>query len=110
MHKISGLVIHGDGYGSKIGFPTVNLEFQGVDLPKAGVYAGDALVDNKKYRAGIVIGPGLKVEAHLLNFNRDIYGKEMTLEVKKFLRDYKKFKTEQELIAQIKKDLQAVAR
>lgn len=105
-YLISGKVIKGDGYGRKLGFPTVNLEINDQKLPPAGVYAGDAILENKKYRAGIVIGPAEKVEAHLVGYNQDAYGKEVTLHPKKFLREYRKFDTEEELIMQIKKDIE----
>ena len=70
-----------------------------------GVYSGYAILNAQKYRAGIIIGPGEKVEGHLIGYNGDAYGKQVTLEIKKFLRKYKKFNTEKELITQIKKDL-----
>ncbi len=108
MNIISGKVIKGDGYGRKIGFPTVNLEIGNAKLPPAGIYAGRAEVDNKKYRAGIIIGPESKVEAHLIKYDGNAYGKMATLELKKFLRKYKKFKNEKKLIVQIKKDLKWV--
>jgi len=107
-YVIRGRVIRGDGYGRKLGFPTVNLDSYGVDLPKAGVYSGSALLENKSYRAGIVIGTKetkSKVEAHLIDYTGDAYGKEVTLEVEKFIREYKNFRNEEELIKQIKADL-----
>lgn len=104
---ISGIVIKGDGYGKELGFPTANLEVNDQELPKAGVYAGYAILEEKKYRAGIVIGPGEKVEAHLIGYDGNAYDKNVILEINKFLRDYKKFETETELIAQIKEDLKA---
>lgn len=103
--KITGRVVRGDGYGKKLGFPTVNLEIGSKNLLPAGVYAGSALLDGKEYKAGIVVGPGAKIEAHLIGYNKDAYGREVTLEIKKFLREYKKFDTEEELIIQIKKDM-----
>jgi len=113
MHyEISGTVIRGEGYGRKLGFPTVNLETNEKEklkeLPRAGVYAGSAIVEGREYRAGIVIGPGEKVEAHLLDYNSDAYGKEVKLNINKFLREFKKFETEEELISQIKKDLEQI--
>ncbi len=111
--KITGRVIHGDGYGKKLGFPTVNLERrkeEKKELPSEGVYVGEATLNEKKYRAGIVIGPAKKVEAHLIGYNGDAYGKEVTLEIKKFLREYKKFDTEKELIIQIKEDIKQCSR
>lgn len=102
---ISGRVIKGEGYGKKLGFPTVNLDSETKEFPPAGVYSGMAVLDEKEYRAGIVIGPGDKIEAHLIGYNGDAYGKEVTLLIKKFIREYKKFNTEEELIIQIKKDI-----
>ena len=108
---IKGKVIKGDGYGRKIGFPTVNLDAEIEELPKYGVYAGAGVLDSLEYKAGIIIGPtgkkGLpKIEAHLIGYNGDAYGKEVTLQINKFLREYKKFDTEKELTAQIEKDLE----
>jgi riboflavin kinase/FMN adenylyltransferase len=106
-YVISGKVVRGDGYGRKLGFPTVNLEVtQGNPVEiDAGVYAGEAILENKKYRAGIVISPEGKVEAHLIGYEGDAYGKIVMLEINKFLREYKTFETEEELINQIKKDI-----
>jgi FAD synthase len=103
--KIVGSVIRGDGYGRKLGFPTVNLEMNTEALPPEGVYAGTAILDEVEYRAGIIIGPKEKVEAHLIGYDGDAYGKIVSLELNKFLRAYKNFDTEQELIIQIKKDI-----
>src|SRR3989344_4632416 len=104
---ISGRVIKGDGYGRKLGFPTVNLRPDSnlKDLPGDGVYAGNAILEGKKYRAGIVIGPEDKIEAYMIGYKGDAYGREVVLEIEKFLRKYKKFDIEEELIAQIKEDL-----
>ena len=103
-YTISGKVIKGDAYGRKIGFPTVNLDIGKQELPKAGVYAGFAVLDKKEFRAGIVVANN-KVEAHLIGYEGDAYGKTVTLKLVKFLREYKKFDSEQELIIQIIKDL-----
>ena len=108
QYKITGKVVRGDGYGRKLGFPTVNL---GATLPsgiKDGVYAGTAILDEKEYKAGIVIGPHGRIEGHLIGFDGDAYGKAVTLTLNKFLREYKKFDTEEELIIQIKKDLENI--
>ena len=109
QYKISGKVIKGDGYGRKIGFPTANLEFKenrDSDFPTDGVYAGVGILDSKIYKAGIVIGPNEKIEVHLIGYSGDIYGKKVTIEINKFLREYKHFDTEKELIEQIKKDIE----
>ncbi len=107
-YKISGVVVKGDQYGRTLGFPTVNLattEARPMGL-KSGIYAGLAILDNKEYRAGILINPNGKIEAHLIDYSGDAYGKIVELELKNFLRDFKKFDTEEELITQIKKDIE----
>ena len=103
--EIKGKVIKGDGYGRKIGFPTANLNVDSAKLPPGGVYVGVAILDNKEYKAGIVIGPNVKIEAHLIGFHGDLYNKELVLLIKRFLREYKNFQNEKELIKQIKKDI-----
>ncbi len=105
MHKITGKVIHGDGYGKKLGFPTVNLEVKEKIEVDIGVYSGLAFLEGKVYKAGIVIGPMYKIEAHLIGYDGDAYDKEVTLTTNKFLREYKNFDTEEELINQIKEDI-----
>ena len=105
QYKISGIVIKGDGYGRKLGYPTVNLDPEVSIFPPIGVYAGEAMLGNKKYHAGIVVGPLDKIEAHLIGDEGDAYGKKVTLHILKFIREYKKFFSEEELIKQIGKDL-----
>ncbi len=123
--KISGKVIRGDGYGRKIGFPTMNLDrkqFLKLEAkPKFGIYAGAVTLGVKtprsrvnslqgRYRAGIIIGPLdkkklPKIEAYLIGYKGKAYGARAVFELKKFIRKFKKFKTEKELIIQIGKDL-----
>ncbi|MEO5635218.1 MAG: riboflavin kinase [Candidatus Paceibacterota bacterium] len=101
--SIYGIVVRGKGYGRKLGFPTVNLDADAKDIP-VGVYAGKGIINRKIYRAAIIISEG-KSEAHLLGYRGDAYGKEVTLKLKKFLREYKNFNSEKELIDQIVKDI-----
>lgn len=107
QYIISGKVIKGDGYGRKIGFPTINLksDTKKDSKLKDGVYAGEAILSKKIYKTGIIIGPKDKIEAHLLSYKGNAYGKKAILKINKFLRKYKKFNTEEKLIIQIKKDL-----
>lgn len=111
---ISGKVINGDGYGKKIGYPTINIDRRNFlklkDKPDFGVYAGEVELGNKIYRAGIIIGPldkknKPKIEAHLLGYKGNAYSKKVIFYIKKFIREFKHFKTEKKLIEQIGKDL-----
>lgn len=112
---IEGKVIKGDGYGKKIGFPTINIESENFlkldEKPSFGIYAGVVYLDDVKYRAGIVIGPldenqKPKIEAHLIGYKGDAYGKNAIFEIKKYIREFHSYDKEEELIAQIKKDLE----
>ena len=116
---ISGRVIRGAGYGKKIGFPTLNIDRRNFltleKKPHFGVYSGVVTLSGENYKAGIVIGPldkrGLpKVEAHLIGFFGNGYGKKVVIKIGRFIRKFKKFKNTKELIIQIKKDMAFVAK
>lgn len=107
MSIFKGIVSKGAGYGRTIGFPTVNITQGNPVEIKHGVYSGKAILDGKEYRAGIVVGPEERIEAHLIGYDGDAYGKEVEIIVEKFLREFKEFGTEEELKAQIAKDLES---
>jgi riboflavin kinase/FMN adenylyltransferase len=116
-YAISGRVVTGDRLGRTIGFPTANLEITGLCLPPNGVYAGLTRVQDRRYRVALNLGqrptlaspaPVLRVEAHLLDFQGDLYGQDLEIEVGERLRDEKKFASLTELGEQIARDLQAV--
>lgn len=118
MIIISGKVIHGQKYGKALGFPTANLDRrqyvkQGLTV-RLGIYAGlGELPPGKKYRTAIVIGPidkkGLpKIEAHLLGFKGNLYGKKIVITLGKFIRPFRKFKNEKDLKKQIKIDIRKI--
>ena len=113
-YSLSGKVIEGDKLGHKLGFPTANLDATGLVLPPSGVYAIHANVDGKTFRSVLNIGyrptlrepnPTLHVEAHLLDFNGDLYGKEMEITFVEKLRDEQKFSSMEELKKQITSDV-----
>ena len=123
MHKISGRVIRGEGYGQKLGFPTANLERRSFSRIKQniklGVYAGFAEFElqgtSYNLPAGIVIGPidkkGLpKIEAHIIGFNGNLYGKILSIYLNIYLRPFKKYTTEEDLKKQIEQDVDKIKR
>jgi riboflavin kinase/FMN adenylyltransferase len=114
-YAVSGPVIHGDGRGRTIGIPTANIDVWPEQiLPANGIYACWALIDGKPYRAAANIGfrptfpdrpPAPRVEAHLLDFAQDLYGKKLRLEFVHYLRPEEKYATIQALVDQIRLDI-----
>ncbi|MDD3419976.1 MAG: bifunctional riboflavin kinase/FAD synthetase [Candidatus Gastranaerophilales bacterium] len=115
-YSLDGEVVKGREIGRTIGFATANLmpKFDLEPVPN-GVYSGWAVVQGKKYKAMINVGkaPTLKdgeitIEAHLLNFDKDIYGQNIEVGFVHKIRDEKKFASKEDLIAQIKQDLASI--
>jgi riboflavin kinase/FMN adenylyltransferase len=113
---LSGLVVKGEQRGQSIGFPTANLSIDPeLTVPGSGVYAAVARIDDRLIKAVVNIGRKptfheeypTTVEAHLIDFKQDIYGKELQLTFIKKIRDERKFSGVDELVTQIKKDCQA---
>lgn len=116
---ISGRVMRGKRYGTKLGFPTANLDRRSYGrrrmTVKLGVWAGWAIREKtgKKYRAGIVIGPkdrrGLPaLEAHLIGWHGNLYGQRLRLELRTYLRPFRRFQNEKDLRRQIAHDIQSI--
>lgn len=109
--EIEGTVVVGDERGGTLGFPTANLAVEAQLLvPAFGIYAGSAL----SHPAAISIGTnphygGLerKIEAFLLDFEGDLYGRRLVVELWQRLRDERAFESEQALIDQIARDVEA---
>ena len=109
--EVAGTVVAGDARGGTLGFPTANLRSEpGLLVPGYGIYAGAA----DGHRAAISIGTNphygggeRRIEAFLLDFAGDLYGKRLTLELWQRLRDERAFESEEELIAQIARDVEA---
>lgn len=113
--RVSGKVVPGDGRGKTIGVPTANLDvWQDHAIPTNGVYACRAWVGHLPHRAAINIGirPTVTaetrrtVEAHLLDFDKDLYGLNIALDFLDRLRGEQKFASVQELVTQIKSDVE----
>jgi riboflavin kinase/FMN adenylyltransferase len=107
--------VHGKALGRTVGMPTANIEVADKHLlPECGVYATCILVEGKKYLAVTNIGlrptvdqeQQVTVEAHILDFDQDIYGQSVELEVHKFLRPIRKFTSLEEVQKQVEKDIE----
>lgn len=111
-YAIYGIVERGIGLGRKLGYPTANLNYNNRKLlPPEGVYACKVWVGNDREEGMMFIGRNhfnpekkISVEAHLFNFDRDIYGDEITVCPTYFVRENVKFDSKDELIEQLKKD------
>lgn len=111
-HILSGTVVSGRHLGRTIGVPTANIQIpEGVAVPKFGVYAALAELDGVKYPAVTNIGTRptvgghrVTVESWILDFQGDLYGREITLQFVKFLRAERKFDSLEALRAQIQLD------
>jgi len=109
--EVEGTVVTGDARGGTLGFPTANLAVDAELLvPANGIYAGAA----GGARAAVSIGTNphyggeeLRVEAFLLDFEGDLYGRRLVVELWQRLRDEQVFSSEDELVAQIASDVEA---
>ena len=112
---VTGPVVHGDGRGHTINIPTANIQVSaGKLIPANGVYATRAWVDGKSYPAATNVGirpmftpdlPAPVIEAHLLDFSQDLYGKPVKLEFVEYLRPEEKYASVEALLEQIRKDI-----
>ena len=116
-YAIRGTVVKGDQRGRLLGFPTANLRILGrnIALPPFGVYAGKVRVEQDVYAAMINIGDNptflqqkTRLEAHLLAFTGDLYGKSIQVELWDYVRGEKKFASPKELVAQLTADQEKV--
>lgn len=120
--EITGEVVHGAGRGRGIGVPTANVKPEGELIPKPGIYAGNAVIlpgengaassaaDVHVCALSIGTNPTFKgsgaltIEAHLLDFDRDLYGRRLRLEIVHRLRDEQRFESTAALVEQIHAD------
>ncbi|HLO18341.1 MAG TPA: bifunctional riboflavin kinase/FAD synthetase [Anaerolineales bacterium] len=119
LYSLHGPVIHGDGRGKTINVPTANIAYSHEKMiPAKGIYACWAYLNDRRYRAAINIGTNPtftpdkqipNVEAHLLDFRRELYGEDLRLEFVERLRAELKFDSVDVLVEQIWKDV-AIAR
>jgi len=113
---LRGKVVTSDKRGRVLGFPTANLSLMPQQaLPGNGIYATIAHVDGRQYPSATSIGirPTFgegerRVETHLLDYEGDLYNKEIRVEFVRRLRDEQRFSSSEELKAQIEQDVRAV--
>lgn len=109
--EVEGTVVRGDGRGRELGFPTANLDVPvGLLVPPDGVYAGRA----RDRRAAVSIGTNphfegveRRVEAHLLDFDGDLYGERLVVELWAPLREQRSFDSLEMLVDAIGEDVDA---
>lgn len=110
-YELDGVVVAGDQRGGTLGYPTANLALEANLLcPRYGIYAGAAL----DHRAAVSVGTNphyggteRRIEPFLLDFEGDLYGKRLLVEVWERLRDEAVFDSEEALITQIGRDVEA---
>jgi riboflavin kinase/FMN adenylyltransferase len=117
--RLSGAVVRGEGRGRSLGAPTANLAvWPEHAVPANGVYAGWAWLDNLRFKAAVNVGvrptvanlPIRTIEAHLLDFDRDIYGANVALDFVARLRGEQHFPNLEALASQIKSDVETTRR
>jgi riboflavin kinase/FMN adenylyltransferase len=116
---LEGVVIKGEGRGKKIGFPTANIQVSSdLIVPQNGVYVTRTRHEGMTYKSVTNIGhnPTFKegrqvhIETNIFDFDSDIYGEKLEIEFLTKLRDEKKFPTVNDLIGQIKADVETAKR
>ena len=108
---LTGQVVFGKQLGRTIGFPTANLDIKNREACPPGVYAGACRVDGTEYRMIINIGKhptvpegAPTVEAHLIGYSGDLYGRRIAVRLEKFLRAERKFESLDALKEQLRRD------
>lgn len=112
-YEIRGKVVSGDHRGRSLGFPTANLKLLGTHMaiPAFGVYAGSVKVGKQRYDAMVNVGDNptfanqeTRLEVHLFNFDGNLYGQEIRVELWLRIRGEKKFSSMEKLIRQLQED------
>jgi riboflavin kinase / FMN adenylyltransferase len=116
--SVEGVVVRGDGRGRGLGFATANIDHApNSAVPATGVYAGTAHVAGKTRPAAISIGYNptfsddrdkVRIEAHLLDFDEDVYGQPIRIDFTQRLRGEEKYDSVDELVEQVQRDISAV--
>jgi riboflavin kinase/FMN adenylyltransferase len=116
LYRVTGKVVHGEGRGKGLGYPTANIEYDPIKLiPANGIYATWSWWKRKRFPAVTNIGlrptfnkGDLKptIEPFFVDFDQDLYNETLTLEFLKYLRPEEKFTTVEELKRKIQQDVE----
>jgi riboflavin kinase/FMN adenylyltransferase len=108
-------VVRGFGRGRQLGVPTANLQCDEQLIPADGVYAGRCAIDGKTHATAVSIGSlptfeqrKFQVEAHLIGYDGDLYGRSVEVELIDWVREQWKFRGVEPLKAQIARDIEIV--
>jgi riboflavin kinase/FMN adenylyltransferase len=113
-YAFHGAVVRGDGRGASLGFPTANLQVAGEGklLPPPGVYAARAVLPAGSWPAALHVGPRPTfegslptVEVHLMDFQGDLYGERMRVDLVRRIRDVVAFPSVEALVARMGEDV-----
>lgn len=114
-YRITGTVVNGEQIGRSIGFPTANIKVGEPNklIPKEGVYAVRVVYDSKSFSGMLNIGyrptlgrdNQLSIEVHIFDFRENIYGKQLTLDIIKHVRNEIQFTNVNDLKSQLEQDL-----
>ena len=115
-YTFKGKIVHGDGRGRKLGFPTANISVNDQDklIPAKGIYAAECIVQNKRNFGLLSLGSRptfhkdgeIIPEFYIFDFDKDIYDEIMEVELVEKIRNEEKFNSVDDLVAQMKKDEQ----
>jgi riboflavin kinase/FMN adenylyltransferase len=116
-YRLSGVVGMGQRRGQLLGFPTANLTQVATLIPGDGVYAVRAWIDSQTWAGAANVGPNPtfgeqshKVEVHLIGFQGDLYGRTLAIDFLSRLRDTRRFDSVDQLLTQIRVDIQLAAK
>lgn len=113
MYTFSAKTVKGKGRGKIIGFPTINIDPVNIKADY-GVYLVMVEIKGKEHKALFHFGPkktfkeGVSAEIHIVNYDLDIFPKNVIIKVIKRIRDVKKFETVEDLKKQIKRDAEKI--
>lgn len=112
-YRMTGVVRRGAGRGTGLGFPTANLAEVATLLPAHGVYAGQTILDGRRYPVAVSIGPNPtfgehreKVECHIDGFSGDLYDKILQVDLLSEIRPLQSFDSIETLVQQIRQDVE----